>query len=298
MNNISIAIVDLSPICYAQFFGSVMKDDQLETDEDKILFFKHAVLNKIGDITSKLKVNETILALDDKSWRKKSFVYYKAKRAADRLKDSAKFEFINKCIDSLKQDIVNLNYKVIQVEDAEADDVIAILTKRLEKNENISTIYIVSGDKDFQQLTSSKVKLYSHLENAVINCNDKDLFIQKMILSGDSSDGIPNVLSDDDTFVNENKRQKACGDKKIMSILSEGLENILINDAAFRKNYERNQKLIILSEQFIPERVWNAVNEEYDKVSKDFKRKNAIVIGNYFRQIGLNGLVAKANNYI
>lgn len=296
--NISIAIVDLSPICYAQFFGSVMKDDQLETDEDKILFFKHAVLNKIGDVTSKLKVNETILAIDDKSWRKKSFVYYKAKRAANRLKDSVKFEFINKCIDALKQDIINLNYKVIQVEDAEADDVIAILTKRLEKNENINTIYIVSGDKDFQQLTSSKVKLYSHLENAVINCNDKDLFIQKMILSGDSSDGIPNVLSDDDTFVNENKRQKACGDKKITSILSEGLENILINDAAFRKNYERNQKLIVLSEQFIPERIWKAVNEEYDKVSKDFKRKNAIIIGNYFRQIGLNGLVAKANNFI
>lgn len=298
MNNISVALIDFSPICFAQFFGSVMKDDQLETDEDKILFFKHAVLNKIGDITSKLKVNETVLAIDDKSWRKSVFPYYKAKRETDRLKDSAKYDLIFRCIDALKEDVRNLNFKTIQVSEAEADDVIAILARRMEKNDTISTVYIVSGDKDFQQLTSSKVKLYSHIENAVISCENRDLFIQKMILSGDSSDGIPNVLSDDDTFINETKRQKPCGEKKIHSILSEGLENILINDAAFRKNYERNQKLIVLSEQFIPERIWKAVNDEYENISKDFKRKNAIVIGNYFRQIGLNGLVSKANNFI
>jgi hypothetical protein len=119
-----------------------------------------------------------------------------------------------------------------------------------------------------------------------------------MILKGDTSDGIPNVLSDDDTFVNENKRQKSCGDKKINEILSTGIEQMMVDDALFRKNYERNQKMIVLSEQFIPERVWNGIIEEYERVSKDFKRKNAILIGNYFRQIGLNGLVAKANNYI
>ncbi len=296
--NLHVAIIDFSPICFAQFYGNVEKDDQLETEEDKITFFKHSVLNKLGDVVSSLKVNEVILAIDDKSWRKQEFKFYKAQRDMKRADDPLKYNLIFKCIDALKKDIVNLNYKVIQVKDAEADDVIGYLAHKFEKDNMISKVYIVSGDKDFQQLTSNKVCLYSHLEQKIISCENRDLFIQKMILKGDSSDGIPNVLSDDDTFVNENKRQKACGDKKITEFLSNGIEEMMIEDAIFRKNYERNQKLIMLTEQFIPARIWNGIGEEYERVSKDFKRKNAIVIGNYFRQIGLNGLVTKANNFI
>jgi len=81
-------------------------------------------------------------------------------------------------------------------------------------------------------------------------------------------------------------------------ILTEGLDNFLKSDALIRKNFERNQKLITLSEQYIPSNIWKAIQDEYDKVSLTFKRKNAIVIANFFRTHKLNGLVQKANDFI
>lgn len=292
------AIIDFNQICFAQFYGSVQKDDELEDRDDKILFFKHCVLNKLADINKTLKANEIILAMDSGSWREDVFTYYKAKRKEQRADNSIEFNLIFECIDELKKDLSELNYKVIAVQKAEGDDVIAALVDKFLKDEQTEKIYIVSTDKDFQQLTNERVLLYNHLKGEVINCADKDVFLIKLIMSGDTSDGIPNMLSDDDTFVNSAKRQKACGEVKQNKILTEGLQSFLLNDAIARKNYERNQKLITLSEEYIPANIWQAIQDEYEQVSSTFKRKNAIMIANFFRTHKLNGLVQKANDFI
>jgi 5'-3' exonuclease len=288
-------IIDFSQICYAQFFGSVCRDEDLDNDEDKIHYFKHCVLNKLADIQSKLKFNETIIAIDSGSWRKKVFPYYKASRKDKR--DEIKTKLLYACIDSLVEDIKQLNYKVIKFDRAEADDVIAILAHKFQSDEDTEKVYIVSTDKDFQQITSEKVLLYHHMQNEVISCENNQLFLVKQILSGDTSDGIPNVRSDDDTFINSSKRQTACGPKAIEKILTEGLEKHLINDSIFRKNYERNQRLITLSRQFIPEDVWDGVTVTYEQATASFKRKNSIEIGNYFRVKNLDGLISKLENF-
>lgn len=292
------AIIDFSQICFAQFYGQVQRDDDLDSEEDKIHFFKHCVFSKLADIHNTLKPNEIILAIDSKSWREKEFQYYKAKRKIDRADKAEEYRLIFACIDSLKQDIRNMNYKVIETNGAEGDDIIAILCNRFEKDPDTEVVYIVSTDKDFQQLTSKKIKLFNHLKGETICCEDAQTYLVKLILGGDASDGIPNVKSDDDTFINSDKRQTQYGPKAIDKILATGLDNFLLEDAIFRQNYERNQRLITLTEEFIPKDIWKAVNAIYDEINIGFKRKSAIEIGNYFRKINQNGLIQKINNFI
>ena len=57
---------------------------------------------------------------------------------------------------------------------------------------------IVSGDKDFQQLQRyDNVKRWSPNLNKFIEPEDPQEFLKEHILKGDKSDGIPNILSND-----------------------------------------------------------------------------------------------------
>lgn len=291
------ALVDFSQICYAAYYGNVMKDDDLDSEEDKILYFKHSLLSRLADYQQKFSFNEMILCVDSGSWRADVFPYYKGKRKEDRAKDPEKTRLLYECIDSLLLDIEHMNYKMVRVAKAEADDIIAVLARKFQADPDTESVMIISTDKDFQQITGGKVSLYSPLKNEIITCENKDIFLLKLILGGDTSDGIPNVRSDDDTFINSDKRQKACGEKAIEKILLEGIETHLVNDAMFRKNYERNQRLITLSKQYIPENIWAGIEEEYTK-KLGVKRKNAVEIGNYFRMKNLNGLMSRLNDFV
>ena len=60
---------------------------------------------------------------------------------------------------------------------------------------------ILSGDKDFIQLHKYKnVTQYSPITKKFVNGIDPDEYLYEHILKGDVSDGVPNVLSVDNTF--------------------------------------------------------------------------------------------------
>ena len=139
------------------------------------------------------------------------------------------------------------------VERCEADDIIATLCMNFNVKEKI---LIVSSDKDFQQLQRyMNVKQYSPIHKNFIYCENPQNFLKEHILRGDTSDGIPNVLSDDDTFVVEGKRQKPLSQKKLELII----ENI---PEYLRINYNRNQKLVDLS--YIPKEYTERILKEYE----------------------------------
>ena len=74
---------------------------------------------------------------------------------------------------------------------------------------------IVSGDKDFIQLQKHNfVTQYSPVLKKFVNGIDPDVYIKEHILKGDRSDGVPNFLSPDNTFVDE-MRQRAISKKKL-----------------------------------------------------------------------------------
>jgi 5'-3' exonuclease len=159
-----------------------------------------------------------------------------------------------------------LPYKVIEVETCEADDIIATLIKRVKRvvsPAHEKKVLILSGDKDFIQLHKENVKQYNPVLNKYVGKGENPAeYLIEHILKGDRSDGIPNILSDDNVFV-EGRRQKPLSKKKL---------NNWVNDVFFythfteeeNKNYNRNRKLIDLN--YIPQNIEDKINNEFNDV--------------------------------
>ena len=162
-------------------------------------------------------------------WRKKIFPYYKASRAKSRSESSIDwnefFGLLNQIRDEIRD---HLPYKVIHLQGAEADDVIATLTKFASEK-----VMIVSSDHDFVQLQKyAKVEQFSPMTKKAILEANPIRALQIKILQGDTGDGVPNILSDDDTFVTEGKRQKPLTSKKIDQLL----KDVPHTNSNFRRN--------------------------------------------------------------
>ena len=130
-------------------------------------------------------------------------------------------------------------YKVLDVDGAEADDVIAVLTARLSSN---SSVLILSSDKDFSQLQKyPNVTQYSPILKRFIKIDDPKTFIREHVLRGDRGDGIPNFLSPDDTFV-RGLRQKVINSKKLSEWIGKDPNDFC--DSTMLRGYKRNQMLV------------------------------------------------------
>ncbi len=182
-----------------------------------------------------------VLCYDDKSyWRSQVFPYYKKNRKQER--ETSKYDWdtvfsvLNKIRDEIRR---NLPYYVIQVQGAEADDVIATLTRTNALKEKI---LILSADKDFIQLHKySSVKQYDPIRNRWIENENPVQYLQEHIIRGDRSDGIPNILTCDDAIVN-NKAQKKMSKLKIASLASMKPEDF--TNYIRLRNWKRNSELI------------------------------------------------------
>jgi hypothetical protein len=76
--------------------------------------------------------------------------------------------------------------------------------------------------------------------------NNPRLNLTLKILSGDTGDGVPNILSDDDVLV-EGRRQTPLSKKKKDAIVEDLAEGELLYAASWYRNYCRNEKLIDLT---------------------------------------------------
>ena len=126
----------------------------------KIDLARHAILNSIRAGVKKCKeYGEVIVCCDGpNNWRKTFFPHYKAHRKKMDVKHY--WQAINEIKLEIKQ---HFPYKIIEVETAEADDVIAVLAQEIFED-NI----IVSNDKDMVQLMSIGVKIFSPIKDKYI----------------------------------------------------------------------------------------------------------------------------------
>jgi len=218
---------------------SMEKTKIVETDK-----VRHMILNSIRMYRSQFKeeYGEIVLAYDSKHyWRRDFYPYYKKNRKKARDNDNNNWEQIFECLNKIKQELKDyLPYKHLEVQGAEADDIIAVLAKNIDEK-----MMIVSGDKDFIQLHKYKqVRQYSPILKKIVNGKDPIDYIKVHILKGDSSDGIPNVLSNDNVFV-EGLRQRPLSKKKIEAWKDGEFEGTTATQEVMR-NYERNKTLIDL----------------------------------------------------
>ena len=235
-------IVDYSGICLA----SIIVNETL--DEDMI---RHMTLNSLRMYNTKFKKDygDMILACDGPgNWRRTVFPQYKHKRRSGREESTfdwnTAFTIMNKIREEIKD---NFPYKVIHLEGCEADDIIGTLVEQTQEFGNHEKVMIVSSDGDFKQLQKyDNVSQFSPLTKKFVEEGHPRQNLLLKILQGDAGDGIPNVLSDDNVFV-EGLRQTPLSKKKKEAILEDLAEGELLYAASWYRNYQRNETLIDLT---------------------------------------------------
>lgn len=281
-------IVDLSQVMISNLMMQLGNHTNTEVEEDLL---RHMILNSIRSYNQKFKdeYGEMIIACDDRNfWRRDIFPYYKANRKKSREKSELNwtqiFDALHKIRDELK---TFFPYRVIQVDSAEADDIIGSLV--MAKGDTNEKILILSGDKDFVQLQRyNNVKQYDPVQKKFRTTNDPDRFIKEHIMRGDVGDGIPNFLSTDNCLV-VGERQKPVLSKKLDVWVNQKPEEFC--DERMLRGYRRNQQLVDLT--FIPQNVQDNILTEYEaQGGKD--RKNLF---NYFIEKKLKNLIESINEF-
>ena len=249
-------LVDLNQVLISNLMAQTRGKSDVKPNKEMI---RHMVINSLRGFNLKFKEDygKMVLCSDaGNPWRRDFFPNYKHARRKGRVDSATDWDYIFTVITEIKNEIAeNFPYVVMYVERCEADDIIATLVKHYNSNESIM---IISGDKDFIQLQRyNNVKQYSPIQKKFVEDSDPIKFLQEQIIKGDRSDGIPNILSEDDIFLTDKKQSPIT--KKRLEEWS-NIDNIPLGSET-KKFYDRNKKLIDL--ELIPGIIENEILSKY-----------------------------------
>jgi hypothetical protein len=283
-------------------FGTIIHN-QKDTSPDLI---RHLALNSIRLYNKKFReqYGEMVICVDGPNcWRKRFYKEYKAARkiareaAVEKHKSDSKatdmnavFDILNGLMDDIKN---NFPYRVLKIDGCEADDIIAGICHDTQEFGKHDDIVIVSSDKDFLQLQKySNVRQFSARNKKFIQESDPAGFIIEHTLRGDSSDGVPNVLSRDNIFISTDKQTPLTQKKRLVfteAILSGNAESVMGEEVY--KNYLRNKQMIDLDE--IPDDIRQEISNAYSEAKPASKMK----IMNFLVKNRMRNLVECANDF-
>ena len=208
---------------------------------------RHTILNSIRMFRNQFfkDFGEMVICCDGKdNWRKKVFPEYKANRRKNREDDPTDWKTLFELLHEMREDLTKyFPYKVMHVDSAEADDIIGVIISERQTKFHTPTL-IVSSDKDFIQLQKyPEVKQWSPLQKKFIVGDPFESLYDKLI-RGDTGDGVPNILSSDDTFITEGKRQTPVTKKKMELWRGKNPEEFCNEDML--RNYHRNETMVDL----------------------------------------------------
>ena len=250
-------LIDFNQIVITRIYMFNSRRNETETSLFENKLFPKALARDIFDFVRDIhykygsQYGDVVMCADGKgpTWRKEIFPEYKASRKnitsdAREIKD-----FTHAFIDAFYRKYHTGPVIVYSMKGIEADDIIGhlVLTNPDEKH------MIVSRDKDFHQLHNSNVVSYDYQKKRIVREDGKKK-LEEHIICGDRGDGIPNILSDGDTFVTEGKRQNAMTKKRFNDLLNKPIKDIEI-----LKNYNRNRELISLYD--LPQEIVNKIEE-------------------------------------
>lgn len=242
--------------------GAMFSQKSPDINEDLI---RHLILNtlRMYNVKYRAKYGQLIVACDGGSWRKQVFAEYKAGRKAGREASPIDWEKVWTIFNKVQDEISkNLPFRVVQVKGAEADDIIATLVETTQEFGCDEQVMIVSADKDFIQLQKySNVSQFSPMTKKLVTDKNPRRYLIEHILRGCSGDGVPNVLSDDDTFITD-KRQTPLKAKVIEEWASNYSKLDEIMPETVFRNFVRNRRCIDLS--YIPPDVAEEILNVYD----------------------------------
>jgi len=289
-------LVDMNQIT----IGAIMAESKGKPSLNEDLI-RHMVINNLRMLRSKFfsQYGELVACYDyPHSWRKNVYSHYKASRKRDRKNSDFDWSALFRLLNEIRQELAdNFPYKVISVENCEADDVIAALAIEHSKSQ---PVLVVSSDGDFQQLQKySNINQYSPLMKKLMKCDDPAVYLFEHVVRGDASDGVPNILSPDDVFVRETGRQSPISKKKYDAWLelwqNSGTTNrdirCITSDSTIIANINRNSTLIDFDN--IPTNIRENIIKTYNQVQTNGRDK----IMNYFMSKGMRNLIQHVSEF-
>lgn len=275
-------LIDLNQVLISNLMQQIGSNPKIKLEEELI---RHMVLNSLRSYVRqfKQKYGEIVICCDSKRyWRREVFPFYKSNRKKDREKSDFDWGLIFETLGKIREELKEyFPYKVLEVEGAEADDIIAVLSARSSISEEV---LILSSDKDFVQLQKyENVTQYSPILKRYVKADNPHLYIKEHIIRGDRGDGIPNFLSADNVFA-LGERQKVINSMKLTEWLNMKPEEFCTNDNMLR-GYKRNQMLVDLD--YIPENLKQQIVEVYENTKPGNRQKML----NYFIEKKLRNLI-------
>lgn len=283
-------LVDYNQVMIASLMMSIGNHTNVDVDENLI---RHMFLNSLRANRKKFseQFGEIVICADGKhSWRRDTFPYYKAGRRKSREESELDWNELFRIINTVREELDEyFPYKVLHYDHCEADDIIGVIchTYGVEMNNGSDQFLVLSGDKDYQQLQRyANVKQYNPVLKKWVQNSTPDKYLMEHILKGDKSDGVPNILSADNSIV-IGERQKAMTEKR-MTDLMRGPEFM---DKVTKERFYRNKTLIDLNE--IPENYKTQIIEGYNK-EKNIGRSKLF---NFFIEKKLKNLITDMQDF-
>lgn len=283
-------LVDLNQVMLSNLLMQLGNHTNAEIEEGMV---RHMVLNSLRSYRIKFgsEYGELVIACDNTNyWRKQYFPYYKANRKKARENSDLDWKAVFECLNKIREELKEFfPYKVIDIESAEADDIIGTISNKYGSELDFGEkILILSGDKDYIQLHKySNIRQYDPTRKKWVTHNDPQQYLKEHILRGDSGDGVPNVLSSDNCFV-IGERQKPLTAKRLeqhLNLKPEEMESVV------SRNYYRNEKLIDLT--FTPVELQEKIMESFNSQTN----KNRSKLMNYFIANKLKNLLEHINEF-
>jgi 5'-3' exonuclease, N-terminal resolvase-like domain/T4 RNase H, C terminal len=247
------------------------------TESEVKNLIRHVTLSTIKSYKKKYgkEYGEIVIACDGrKYWRRDIFQHYKANRKKNREASDLDWTLIFDTLTEMREDLSKyFPYRVIHVDRAEADDIIAVLTEWCQTNaliqdglmEEPQQVLILSSDKDFKQLqlapfSSNNVRQWSPMQKKYVTASKQEIldFTIEHIAKGDTGDGIPNILSADDVFV-KGERQKPVSAKRLAEFIEKGRDACRTDEE--KRNWDRNVRLVAFDN--IPKDVKEEITQAY-----------------------------------
>ena len=296
-------LVDLSQIIFSGIIVNLSDDLKKGRNNpaDNKQLIKHMVFMMLLGFKKKYSAeygNMVLCADGKKYWRKEFFPSYKGHRKHDRAASPLDFSLIYEAIDEIKKDIrENFSWKLIELEDAEGDDIIAVLTKYTQTNELVQqglfdgepqNNLIISSDGDLVQLQKyTNVSQWNNQHKKWVKTANVHEYLIEHIAEGDAGDNIPSVMTPDQWSVDRSNGVKPQRQSPLKASL---VRDLTLNDPTkilpknLQGNWFRNQKLIDLD--FIPSEIQSRIIDTY----KAYEVKSSkMKLMNYF----INNKMAK-----
>ena len=270
-------VIDYNQVAIGAFMAEVRGRSDVEIN---LPLLRHMILNTIRAYNKKHREEFgcVVIACDNRHyWRRKVFPQYKAGRKTTREASSLDWSEIFDALNIIREELDEVfPYPVINVDGAEADDVIGTLAEYSQTIGEESPLFgditpdpflIVSGDHDFQQLQKySNVSQWAPAQKKWVKIKvPASEILLEHIIRGDKGDGVPNMLSPDDCFV-QGKRQKPIRKAQVEKWVKMKPEEWVTGDMA--SGYVRNSQLVDLTKT--PQDIKDAIINSYEaQTNKD-----------------------------